>query len=135
MQLSVLTPHRKLVENISVEEVKVPGIAGTLDILEGHANFVTVLETGVVKWKQGTNWNSAVISHGILEIFDGHISVMANVSELSSEIDKSRATNAAQTARQKIDEGGLDNDNFQKYELKLKRAISRIQATNGDSEN
>ena len=128
MQLTILTPHRKLVENVSVDEVVAPGFLGMLDMLEGHADFVTPLETGVIKWRLGDKWSTATISHGILEVNHGHMSVMADVSEMSTEIDVGRAKKAYEISKQKIDEGGLDESSFYKQELKMKRAIARISA-------
>jgi F-type H+-transporting ATPase subunit epsilon len=128
MELTLLTPHKKIIERETVEELYAPGIKGTLDILPGHANLATLVETGVLRWRVGNTWNSASVSKGILEIFDQHISVMADVSELARDIDVSRAKTAEKAARQKVDEGGLDDATFRKHELKLQRAIARQQA-------
>ena len=132
MQFTLLTPHRKIVENERVDEIFVPGSAGQLNILENHANFVTAVETGIIKWRVGANWTTAVVTMGLLEIFDGQVTVTADVSELNHEIDLVRARNAEKKARLKIDEGGLDDENFRKYELKLERALARIQLGSGN---
>lgn len=128
MDLSILTPHKKLVESEPIEELFVPGFMGELNILPNHANFVTKIATGVVRWRNGTSWKKATVSYGLLEIFDGHISVLADVSELGSDIDVARAKKAEETARRKVEEGGLDDENARKYQLKLERAVSRINA-------
>jgi F-type H+-transporting ATPase subunit epsilon len=130
MDLTILSPHRKLFEKEAVTELYAPGVEGQLDVLLNHANFVTVLETGVLRWKNGdAPWKSAAISTGFLEIFDGHITILADVSELSAEISVERAKKAGEFARQKLEEGGLDQDNFRKFELKLKRSMARQGAT------
>ena len=129
MQLTLLTPHRKLVDGQAIEEVVVPGVAGTLDMLPGHANFVSPLETGMIKWKSADKWFSATVSYGIVEVFEGNVSVMADVSEIGAEIDIARAKKAMQFAQQKIGEGGLDDTGMHKYELKLKRSMARLSAS------
>lgn len=131
MQLTLLTPHRKLVENVSADEVIAPGFSGILDMLEGHANFVTPLETGIIKWKSGGAWSTATISYGILEVSHGNMSIMADVSEMSTEIDVGRAKKAFEVSKKKIDEGGLDQNDFKKFELKMKRAMARMSAGGG----
>ena len=128
MDLSILTPHRKLVESESIDELFAPGYQGELNILPNHANFVTKLGTGVLRWKTGGTWKRATISYGLMEIFDGHISVLADVSELGTDIDVNRAKTAEIKARQKIEQGGLDDENFRKHQLKLERAVARISA-------
>jgi len=128
MDLTILTPHKKLLESEPVDELFVPGFMGELNILPNHGNFVTKLTTGVIRWRNGTTWKKATASYGLLEIFDGHITLLADASELSSEIDLKRAKKAEEIARQKVEAGGLDDENSRKYQLKLQRAISRISA-------
>ena len=128
MELTLLTSQKKLVEKQPVDEVFVPGIKGTLDILPGYANFVTLLETGVVRWRTEGGWNSASISKGILEIYNGSISVMADVSEMGSDVDVTRAKDAEVRARRKIEVGGLNQTDYKKQELKLQRSLARQAA-------
>jgi F-type H+-transporting ATPase subunit epsilon len=130
MDLTILTPHRKLIEKEAVDELFVPGFKGQLNILPGHANLVSELETGTLLWRAGGGkWKMASISTGFLEIFDGHVTVLADVSELGEDIDLERAKLAEGRAKQKLEEGGLDDTGFRKYELKLRRSIARQQAT------
>jgi len=128
MILSILTPIKKIVDNENIDELFVPGTKGMLDILPGHANIVSELETGLLRWRSGSQWKTASISYGWLEIADQNISVLVDVAEPAVEIDVSRAKTAESKARKIIEEGGLDDENFDKYELKLKRAIARINA-------
>ena len=128
MKFSLLTPHKKLVEGETVDEVFAPGVKGTLNILPNHANFATSLETGLIKWHTASGWTTATISQGLLEIFDQKITVLADVSELASDIDLARAKAAKSRAELKIEDGGLDDINFKKYQLKIQRAATRMSA-------
>lgn len=128
MELTIITPHKKLVESEQADEFFFPGVEGQLNVLPEHANFVTQLETGVISWRKGNIQKRAFISFGWLEIFKDQVTVLADVSELSSEIDLNRAKNAEIESRKKIDDGGLDAEVFRKMELKLKRAMARQSA-------
>ncbi|MBS1982866.1 MAG: ATP synthase F1 subunit epsilon [Bdellovibrionales bacterium] len=128
LTLTILTPQRKLIERENIQEIFVPGFKGELDILPNHANFVTEVMTGMVRWKTDAGWKKATVSTGLLEIFDQQVTVLADVAELQSEIDLKRAKNAEELAKQKLEQGGLDDDNFRKYQLKLQRATARISA-------
>jgi F-type H+-transporting ATPase subunit epsilon len=132
MILTLLTPHKKIVDSQTVDELFVPGAAGLLDIFDLHANLVTQLETGTIRWKSKDKWSSAAISTGFLEIFNDQVTVVADVSELGPEIDIERAKKAQDKARQKLEEGGLDDTSYRKFELKLKRAMARMSASSGD---
>jgi F-type H+-transporting ATPase subunit epsilon len=128
MYLTLLTPHKKIVDSQPIEELFVPGFSGQLDIFDLHANIVTQLETGQVRWKSKGKWEVAVISTGFLEIFNDQVTVIADVSELGAEIDKDRALKAGELAKRKLEEGGLDDESYRKYELKLKRSMARVSA-------
>ncbi len=125
MELTILTPQKKLVEKENIDELFAPASVGTLDILPGHANLLSELETGVLKWRQGSQWKSAALSFGWIEITDQKIVVLADTAELAEELDLKRAKAALFKAQKKIEEGGLDDGDFEKFELKLKRALAR----------
>ncbi len=130
MKLSILTPSKKLVTEVESTEVFAPGVEGEIEILPEHANFLTELQTGVVRWKQeGGTWGAAAISYGWLEVFNNKISILADVGEIASGINEERAKKAEALAFKKVTEGGLDDADYKKQELKLKRAISRMQAS------
>ncbi len=130
MKLTLQTPYRVLIGEKEVTELYAPGSSGTLDILPGHADFMSELDTGILKWKLagGDRYQEAVVSWGFVQINKEHITVLADVAELSEEIDKKRAEEAGKKARKILEDGGIDDVNFRKFELKLQRAMAR-QAT------
>ncbi|HVJ65758.1 MAG TPA: ATP synthase F1 subunit epsilon [Bdellovibrionota bacterium] len=126
MELSVITPQRKVVEGVKITELFAPGIEGQLDILPNHANLVTELETGVLRWKTSDGRsNAAAVSYGWLEVNGSRITVLADVAEMGSDISVERAKAAEGKARKAIESGGLDDSDFRKQELKLQRAMAR----------
>jgi F-type H+-transporting ATPase subunit epsilon len=132
-ELTILTPHKKLVEGISVDELVAPGFKGQLQILSGHADFVTILNTGILSWKGSSGSGKATISTGFLEICNQKITIIAEVSELPNEIDLARAKAAAEKSQKIIEAGGVDDSDFRKYELKLQRAVARQSIQSGDN--
>ncbi len=131
MKFTLQTPYRILVGQREITELYAPGTAGTLDILPGHADFLSELSTGILKWKiaGGENYQDAVVTWGFIQIKNEEITVLADVAELSEEIDAKRAAEAAVKARKILEEGGIDDVNFRKYELKLQRAMARQGAS------
>ncbi len=126
MELSVITPQKKVVEGVKIVELFAPGIEGQLDVLPNHANLVTELTTGVLRWKaKDGSVSGAAVSYGWLEVNAGNIVVLADVAELGSDISLDRAKAAEQKARKLIEGGGLNDDDFRKQELKLQRAMAR----------
>lgn len=58
MQLEVLTPDKLLYRGM-VDYIQVPGIDGSLGILNNHAPLISALGKGVVKVDQATQANAA----------------------------------------------------------------------------
>ncbi len=124
--LSILSPERRLVENVRVQEVTLPGSEGQIQILPGHAAMIGTLETGIFSFQiEGSAPVNGVISSGFFEVGEGKISVMAETLELKKEVDLSRARKAQELAEETLKEADLDEHKFKKYQLKLQRAIVR----------
>ena len=130
LKLTLQTPSRKIITGLEVTEINAPGLMGMLGIFPDHANFVTQLETGVVKWRtpESHEMETASVTWGFLQIKDGHVTILADVSELGQEVDKGRAQVAFETAKKMVEEGGLDDEQLAKWELKLSRAMARIES-------
>jgi F-type H+-transporting ATPase subunit epsilon len=126
LKLNVLSPERRLVESILVEEVTLPGSEGQIQILPGHAPMIGSLRTGVFNYKaRGKSPVYGVISSGFFEVRDDEVYVMAETIELQNEIDIDRAKKAQELAEQTLQAADLDEHSFKKYQLKLQRALIR----------
>lgn len=124
--LSILAPERKLLQNEAVESLIITTAEGEVEILPGHADMISALDTGrFVFRKQGGQKTVGVISSGFLNIEDGAVKVIAETIELAGEIDQNRAKQAQANAEKRLREAGLDQAAFRKYQLKLHRAIVR----------
>ena len=71
LEVDIVTPARKLVEAHQVAHVKFPSARGELQILPGHQDLLTILETGVVSFQSDEGGNTTrwfAISKGFAEI-------------------------------------------------------------------
>lgn len=128
LKLTILSPERKLTENLSVEEMNLTGSEGQIQILPGHANMVGTLETGNFSYKNsGGTEVAGMISTGFFEVKDDKLVVMAEVMELKGEINLDRAKKAQKLAEQALSDANLDESKFKKYSLKLQRSLIRQQ--------
>ena len=109
--------HELHVELVSVEreiwagearEVIARTTEGELGILPGHAPLLGQLaEGGTVRILQTDGEVFAAVSGGFLSVTDGGFTVLAEVAELSADIDASRARAAAERARAEGDDDAL----------------------------
>ncbi len=125
IQLEVITPE-KLALREMVDEVVLPGLGGELGILPEHTPLISQLQTGVLTYRQGNERKYMHVSGGFVEVLPDRVAVMAEVAERPEEIDYARAQRARERAEKRLSSGSPDID-FRRAELKLQRALIRIQ--------
>lgn len=124
IQVDIVTPSRKLTDGIGAVSVKLPAYKGEIEILPGHAELITLLNTGIVTLTgDGTQLRFA-ISYGLAEVRNDRVIVLAETAEESTEIDIERARAAQKKAEEQLS-SALTEDKFKKYQLKLQRALIR----------
>lgn len=131
LKLSLVTPAKKVVTDLPIEEIFVPTQRGELNILEGHSPLLGVLQTGILKYRpQGESKTKDVaISFGYLDVSKDQVTVLAETAETPEEIDIDRAKKAKEKAEKYLDQVDVTPEDFRKYQLKLQRAVLRIQAS------
>ncbi|MGK5087227.1 ATP synthase F1 subunit epsilon [Bdellovibrionota bacterium FG-2] len=128
LKLTVLSPERRLLSAIAIQELTLTGSEGELQILDGHAPMVGNLETGVFRYHlENGEISFGAISSGFFHVSDNHVTVMAETLELRGEIDLDRAKKAQKLAEDTLRDAALDEHRFRKYQLKLQRALVRQQ--------
>ena len=133
--LSLVTPEKKLVTDLEVDEVIVPGFRGQLDILPGHAPLMTTLSVGILKYraKGSTKHESVVVSWGYCEVHPMGVIILAETAESIEEIDKVRAEAALKRAKQSLESPtylqAMEIDETVKLQRKMARAMTRIEAS------
>ena len=126
MKLTILSPEKKIANEIEVSSVTLPGSEGQIQILPEHADMIGTLETGEFSYVVGAGASSrGVISSGFFEVRGGAVTVSAETCELAGDIDLTRAKTAQRKAEGALQDPELDMKLFRKYELKLQRALIR----------
>lgn len=76
MDLIALTPEKE-VYNGAISSVKVPGINGQFEILNGHAPIVAALKEGEVRiLDEDGNKTTFNISKGFIEVINNEVSIL-----------------------------------------------------------
>lgn len=125
LNLEIITPERRVLSE-KVDEIVVPGLEGELGILPQHTPLISQLQTGILSYRQGTEKKLVHVSGGFVEVLPDQVAVLSDVAERPEEIDLERARKARERAETRIATGGDDID-FRRAELKLQRAMIRIQ--------
>lgn len=124
--LSIFAPERKLLQNEPVDSLIITTVEGEIEILPGHADMISTLDTGRFVYRSAKGERiTGVISSGFLNVENGEVKVIAETIELAGEIDHHRAKQAQLNAEKRLSEAGLDQQSFKKYQMKLHRSIIR----------
>ncbi|NIS75723.1 MAG: F0F1 ATP synthase subunit epsilon [Deltaproteobacteria bacterium] len=128
VRLEIVTPERLLFSE-DVDEVIAPGHLGEFGVLPEHTPFITLLDIGILKYRQGEREKQVAVSGGFAEVLENKVLILARTAEFAEEIDVDRAKRALERAEKSIENLPLDDEAYVKFEAKLRRAMVRIQAS------
>ncbi len=121
LQLEIVTPDKLLV-NEPADEVQIPGKAGDMGILPGHAPLITELTIGEIAYKQGGKTEHLSVAWGFAEVLPDKVTILAQTAERCQDIDVKRATAAKARAEEALKNPAPDLD----YEATL-NAVRRAE--------
>ncbi|MEA5415435.1 ATP synthase F1 subunit epsilon, partial [Synechococcus sp. BA-132 BA5] len=115
----------------TADEVILPGTTGQLGILTGHVSMLTALDSGVLRVREGGNWQSIALMGGFAEVVANEVTVLVNGAELGSSIDVAAAQSDFEAAQQAAAalEGSDPSPEKVKAQQALARARARLQAS------
>ena len=129
LTLTVVSPEREVLREDDVEMVVAPGIDGELGLMPRHAPLVTQLQAGTLRYRSGGDERFLTILGGFLQVMQDTVTVLADGSERSDEIDVERAEHARAEALRELEEArvGGDDATVIRARLALLRALARIR--------
>ena len=131
-RLQIITPDRIFYDD-EAERLIVRTTEGEMGILARHENFAGALPSGPVKIMKDGNYRTAALSSGVIKVSADKTTIIAEAVEWADEIDIEWANRSAEEAREKLK--NLESDKELRYaELKLKRALNRINVHSGNYE-
>ncbi|MEA5391006.1 ATP synthase F1 subunit epsilon [Cyanobium gracile UHCC 0139] len=130
LTLRVLAPDQSVFDG-TADEVILPGTTGQLGILTGHVSMLTALDSGVLRVREGGNWQSIALMGGFAEVVANEVTVLVNGAELGSSIDAAAAQSDFEAAQQAAValEGSDPSPEKVKAQQALARARARLQAS------
>lgn len=132
LTLRVLAPDQSVFDG-TADEVILPGTTGQLGILTGHVSMLTALDSGVLRVREGANWQSIALMGGFAEVVANEVTVLVNGAELGSSINAATAQSDFEAAQQAaaVLEGSDPSPEKVKAQQALARARARLQASKG----
>lgn len=131
-KLQIITPEKTFFDGMT-EQIIVRTTVGDVGILNGHEPYCAALGIGQMRVMVDGAFKSAATSGGIIKVGKDKTVILVQSCEWADEIDVERAKNAKHTAEERISAAKTNNSSNELLmaELKLKRAINRIDAAGG----
>ena len=124
-RLQVISPDRIFYDG-DVEMVELTTSEGEMGVLKGHIPLTAILAPGVLKIKEDGQERIAALHDGFVEVFQDHMTILAESCEWPEEIDVNRANEAKQRAEKRLSSGDA-GINVARAELSLRKALLRIE--------
>jgi len=128
LKLKIVTPERQVLAK-DVEQVILPGSAGSFGVLPEHAPTLAALKPGVLQVLHGKESEIYSCSGGYAEVTGEEVVILADALELGAEINEERAKKAQQRAEDRLSKKpqGLD---VARAHASLERAKARLAVLN-----
>ena len=112
-----------------VDIVVLPGAAGEMGILPGHAPVLTTLKFGIIKVRHSGKEEVFTVAGGVAEVQPKIVTVLADAAENVQEIDVARADAARARAEEALAKGlPVDTDTYLAVEAALRKSNLRLDA-------
>ena len=122
--LKIATPDGMVFDG-QAESLLIRTSEGDAEILAGHVDFLSALNTGRARITVGGEKRLASASGGFVSVKNGEVSVVATTFEFADEIDVKRAKAAKEAAEAALS-SAVDKNAEIYFKAKLARAVSRI---------
>ena len=121
------TPDRKIVSDMDLEQVTVPGEAGELNILQGHAPLMTNLEPGILRYtlKNGER-KSLAISWGYCQISTDGVTILAETATASEDLNAQVVQSKLKETEQVLGQQQLNEEEWTKTQQEASRLRAEI---------
>jgi len=126
LRLEIVTPEREAYSD-EVDAVYCPGSEGEFGVLPHHAPMLAMLGVGELRIQKGTDEEFFAIAGGFVQVRPDKVVVMAELADLSSEIDLEAAEEARNEAERAIAAGFDEPADLARARAAMDRALLRIR--------
>ncbi len=126
MHLNVVSAEEELFSG-TVEEVFAPGTMGDLGIIPRHAQLVTTLKPGELRYVADGHMAALFVSGGIMEVQPHVVTVLADTAIRADDLDEKAATEAKERAEAALEGKDPEDLDYEALQAELEAAKAQIQ--------
>lgn len=126
LHITIISQEKQL-ETVVAEQINVKTVVGEITVLPGHIPLFARLETGELRYKQGDQETSFVVSKGFIDVGpDNQVTVLVDTAVAAREISLEMAE-AAVLAAQETMANSEDQQELLMAEASLRLALLEIK--------
>ncbi len=127
IDLQIVTPDRLIVQ-LQVDEVEIPGSEGYFGVLPGHTPLLASLAVGELWYRKGQEKFYLSLAFGFAEVLPDRVTILARLAERAEDIDVERAEEARRRAEQRLSQSASDFD-YERARVALTKSLMRLQVS------
>ena len=128
MQLDIVTPDRRVVVS-KADDVVIPAKEGEIDVLPGHAPFLGMLGTGVLRFVAEGKTHHLMVSGGFIEVAGDKVVLMCESASLKDEVSAETERKSLHELEKKLASLGAtasDDETYLMLKAEVDRSASRL---------
>ena len=128
MQLDIVTPDRRVVV-AHADDVVIPAKAGEIDILPGHAPFLGLLGTGILRFVAEGKAIRLRVSGGFIEVDHDRVVLLCESAALPGEVVPETEAKSLHSLEQQLAGLGVtseDDEGYQRLRAEVDRSTSKL---------
>jgi F-type H+-transporting ATPase subunit epsilon len=106
-RLEIVTPEGKAFAD-DITGVVLPGALGEMGVLPSHANLVSTLEPGELRYTRDGQTHELAVGAGFVEITGSHVNVLTDMAIGADRIDETIVEQALARAQERLKSGASD---------------------------
>ncbi len=124
LKLDIVTPYGSVFSD-EVDEITAAGSEGEFGVFPQHAPFITMLKTGMLTCKRGSENLFFFVSGGYAEVGPDKVIILGDSAERSDDIDVERAKAAMKRAEERLKKA--EEFDFVRATAAIERSTIRVQ--------
>ncbi len=102
MKIKVISSSKNIFESADVSEVYAPATEGIIGIMPGHTNFISTLNIGLLKIKEGKEVKKFILNGGLIQVVKDEILILADDAMPSEALMKEEIDAAISNAQKQL---------------------------------
>jgi len=129
LKLTLVTPFKKVHEDLIVDEVRLPAENGHVTVYPDHASMVTTLGIGILSYKKegDSDFSHSAISWGYCEVNKGSVKLLAENVEDKETIDLDKEKKILLAAEEALASNTLEPKEIVSKQEELNFAEAKIK--------